>query len=117
MSSIVDKKYAEKYKSKEKDWLSKFIDSQVITEDSKKINTEKLLDLARANGIDVKDWEGQEGGSVPGRMRMTLGNMLRAAARKRHGLNDVESKWHDADAEFIGDVKKVQNPDGTKIAA
>lgn len=136
--SIIDPKYRDKYKG-EKDWLSKFIDDNATTavmktkvtkaedgsETSEEIDTgkrqldlDKLFDLADANGIDARGRYGEQvsNAGAPGRLRMTVGNMLRAAARKRHGLNDINGEWNDADAAFIGDSERSEERDGSKIA-
>jgi hypothetical protein len=46
---------------------------------------------------------------------MTLGNSLRAEARHRHGLMNLEGVFVDAPAEFLGDHPKTKNQDGSKI--
>lgn len=135
--SIIDPKYRTKYRGNA-DWLSSFIDEQVkqavtrektvTAEDGTKttevvktaktrIDMPSLFGLAEANHLDVAKYKADaEKPNAPGRLRMTIGNMLRAVARKRHGLYDIEGVWHDAPADFIGDAEKVQNPDGSKIA-
>lgn len=135
--SIIDPKYRNKYRG-DGDWLSKFIDDQVkapvvkektvTNEDGIKttemvetkqtrISMDHLFALAEANSLNVEKYKADaDKPSAPGRLRMTIGNMLRAAARKRHGLFDYTGTWHDAPAEFIGDSEKTQNPDGSKIA-
>ncbi len=86
------------------------------------INEDAITALAVANGVVVK-----EGGYPnPGSLRMNVGNMLRAAARKRHGLNvptseglidgEVEFEFSDAPDDFEVSETKTHNPDGTKIA-
>ena len=47
---------------------------------------------------------------------MTIGNMLRARAKARHGLFDVEGEWHEASEEFLDGAERTQERDGTKIA-
>lgn len=134
--SIVDPKYRTKYKTAI-DWLASFVDGQVKTAVTKeKVNTaedgtkttetittketrvdlDALFTLARVNGLDVSKYEAQrEQKNAPGRLRMTIGNMLRSAALKRHGLYNVEGDWNDAPAEFVGDKVKTHNRDGSKI--
>jgi len=137
--SIIPDKYQGKYKGAE-DWLSTFIDGQVkvvpmkdktVTEgegDDKiekvisvaagkaKLDLDKLFALTDANAIDSKDMQAQrDRKNAPGRIRMTLGNALRAAAKHRHGLNTIDGTWTDAPAEFVGDAVKTHNPDGSKI--
>lgn len=143
--SIIDPKYAQKYKDKPKDWLGAFLDEhattpvmkeKVVKDDEGKpvlgdddkpktesvetgqrnIDLDKLFAVAQANAVDTTKMEAQrDRPNAPGRIRMTLGNSLRAAARKRHGLYDADKNWIDADADFIGETPKTQNPDGSKI--
>jgi len=137
--SIIPEKYQGKYKGAE-DWLSQFIDGQVKTVPMKdktiiegegddkiekvisvaagkaKLDLDKLFALTDANGIDSKEMQAQrDRKNAPGRIRMTLGNALRAAAKHRHGLNSIDGTWTDAPTEFIGDAVKTHNPDGSKI--
>lgn len=136
--SIIDPKYQGKYK--EKDWLGKFIDEQATDpvmkevklkdEDGKptgetemqptaktKLDLDKFFALADANYIDTASMKEQrDRPNAPGRIRMTLGNSLRAAAKHRHGLFDLDGNWVEAPEEFLGDAEKTQNPDGSKIA-
>ncbi len=137
--SIIPEKYQGKYKGAE-DWLSKFIDDQVkvvpmkdktVTEGEgddaitktitvaagkAKLDLDKLFALTDANNIDSKDMQAQrDRKNAPGRIRMTLGNALRAAAKHRHGLNNLDGNFVEAPAEFIGEAVKTHNPDGSKI--
>lgn len=140
MASIVDSKYRDKYKGN-KDWLATLMDEEVTRAITKtKTTTDKetgavtteevvlkgrtldfelLFALAVANGFKVDEYRRQvESHGAAGRLRMTIGNMLRAAARKRHGLyviRDGAPVWVEASAEFIGDGEKTQNPDGSAI--
>lgn len=134
--SIVDPKYRDKYRENP-DWLTSVINDHcydVVTKEkvtknedgsettetvnTKKtsLNLERFLALAEENHIDVAKYRADmDKKNAPGRLRMTVGNMLRAAAKKRHGLH-VDGKFVHADKEFIGDTPKTHNPDGTKIA-
>ena len=137
--SIIPEKYQGKYKGAE-DWLSQFIDGQVKTVPMKdktttetvdgeevtktisvaagkaKLDLDKLFALTDANAIDSKEMQAQrDRKNAPGRIRMTLGNALRAAAKHRHGLNSIYGTWTEAPADFIGDAVKTHNPDGSKI--
>jgi hypothetical protein len=138
--SIIPEKYQGKYKGAE-DWLSTFIDGQVkvvpmkdktttetidgeevtktisVAAGKAKLDLDKLFALTDANGIDSKEMQAQrDRKNAPGRIRMTLGNALRAAAKHRHGLNTIDGTWTEAPAEFVGDAPKTHNPDGSKIA-
>lgn len=145
--SIIDPKYKDKYKQN-KDWLSKAIEqhayeqktkersktekvegepdkvtSEIVNVGKPAVNLNKLFDVAEANGIKARELYGAQidRPGAPGRLRMTIGNSLRAAAKARHGLNlpvgeGGAYQFVDADAAFIGDLPKTQNPDGSKIA-
>lgn len=135
--SIIDPKYRDKYRQGG-DWLSNFVDGEVkeaitkektvTAEDGTKtvetvqtnktrISMDHLFALAEANSIDVEKYKADaDKPNAPGRLRMTIGNMLRAAAKKRHGLFNVAGEWNDAAADFVGDSEKTHNPDGSKIA-
>lgn len=138
MASIVDSKYAKKYREGG-DWTSRFIDDQtnvpVTREKTRKgedgqettetvtlkrtqLDLDKLFELARANHIDAESHRGQIGRTnAPGRLRMTLGNMLRAAARRQLGLRDLEGEFHPADADTTGERPQTQDPaTGERIA-
>jgi hypothetical protein len=138
--SIIPEKYQGKYKGAE-DWLAKFIDGQVKSVPMKtktvkegegddaiektievaagpaKLDLDKLFGLCKANSIATADMEAQrDRKNAPGRIRMTLGNSLRAEARHRHGLNTIDGEFIEAPAEFVGDAPKTKNADGSKIA-
>ena len=133
--SIISPKY--RGAKKEKDWLAETIEkactdpvtknvektgedgtshTETVTLKKTTFSLDRLFALAEANGLDVDKYKKDvDKPGAPGRLRMTIGNMLRAAARKRHGLN-VGGEFVDASAEFIGDSEKTHNPDGSKIA-
>lgn len=135
--SIVPEKYRDRYRG-DGDWLKKFINGQIVSTVMKEVTTkaedgtettetvptkktsmdlDKLFDLASINSINAREkYEDQvERKNAPGRLRMTIGNMLRAAARHRHGLYNLEGEWVEADADFLGDAPKTHNQDGSKI--
>lgn len=136
-NSIIADKYRDGYKGAE-DWLSEFIDGQVkkpvmktktIKDDDgnetteeyatkqTRVDLEALFTLADQNSLDARARYADQVDrkNAAGRLRMTIGNMLRAAARHRHGLFDVEGEWNDAPEGFLGDHPKTQERDGTKI--
>lgn len=79
---------------------------------------DRMFLLAEVNAIDTttKTFVGLRQTNNIGRARMTIGNMLRAAARKRHGLYDVDGNWIEAPVEARNDGAPTQNRDGSKIA-
>lgn len=118
--SIVDPKYRVK---KEPDWVAdliaagalkyKEVERKIPVEGTDKVNIIKekradgidvdaMFTLAEKNSIDVAKFASQKDASgFTGRFRMTLSNMLRAAAIKRHGLYDLKGKWHEAPPEWL----------------
>lgn len=136
MGSIIDPKY--KGRAARADFVSKLITDHASTPVLKVVKTkdedgtvtetteptgktsidlEKLFAIAEANGFNatLKYGDQVERLNAPGRLRMTIGNVLRAVARKRGGLN-VDGKFVHADDEFMAGALPTHNPDGTKIA-
>lgn len=139
--SIIGKKYGKGYRGAE-DWCRDFIDEQVKVaktstkevknEETGEVTTEtrelkgkvldidKLLGLARVNNLDegaIANLEKQKDKrNAPGRIRMSIGNMLRAAAKKRHGLYDLDGEWTDAPTDFVGETERTEERDGKTIA-
>lgn len=74
-----------------------------------------LKALADANGITYKEY------ANPGMYRMNIGNMLRAAAKKRGGLflpseeEGIGYEFTQADEDFEVNDPLTHNPDGSKI--
>ncbi len=136
--TIMPEKFRDKNYKGAQDWVKSFIDGAVLVAVTKEVTTknedgtettetvdtnktsidmDKLFALAEANSFDVEKYKGDvEKKNAPGRLRMSIGNMLRAAARKRHGLYTIEGEWTDAPADFIGDAELKEHRDGTKIA-
>lgn len=73
------------------------------------VNVDNLKAIALENQLEFKSYPN------PGMARMNVGNMLRAAARKRHGLI-IGGKFVKAPEGFTVNAEKTENPDGTKIA-
>ncbi len=130
--SIIPAKYRDQ--NKEPDWIGSLItkhctNSEQKTDDDGKpvgkakvtLDCEALIAMAEANGLE-KAGEFRPVISTkngPGRVRMSVGNMIRAAARRRGGifhLKDGEPKWNNAPEEFMGDREPTEKRDGTKIA-
>lgn len=118
--SIIGDKYKGKYKGPS-DWTGELIKAQCYgTGDAKGLNLDDLFTMADNNGIDTAEWRRQAGAkNAPGRLRMTIGNQLRAIAKKRHGLKGADGKWHEADQAFIdaAGTEKTEKPDGSPIKA
>lgn len=73
------------------------------------LDVDAIKALAAENNLTVKDYPNT------GMYRMNIGNMLRAAARKRYGLT-INGVWVDAPEGFTVNETKTHNPDGSKIA-
>lgn len=113
--SIVPSKYAGKYKGGGQGPTSDFIRSQCGEGD--KFEFPAFFIIARKNGIaedKVALYEGQVADKTQGangRARMTLGNMLRAIARKNQklvGLNGDEWEVPEAKLEATGAAAKAK---------
>jgi hypothetical protein len=134
--SIIDPKYKGK---KADDWVTGFIDEHVrvpimravdlkdeegnvvgseeVDTGKSFVDLDKLFELATINALDASKFEAQrDRPNAPGRIRMSVGNMLRAAAKRRHGLKGLDGKFVTAPGDFVGDAPLKENPDGTKIA-
>lgn len=124
--SIIGGDYAKKYRERGADWIGELIDKQCVAQDDKGKPTglviEDLFGLAEVNGIDVTKYRTQvDRPNAVGRLRMTIGNMLRARAKRRHGLYATDQKWVKAPKEFLESIDAPEKPteqkDGTKIVA
>ncbi len=61
-----------------------------------------LFELGQRNSLPIDKFQSQTGThGFAGRFRMTVANMLRAAARKRHGLFDAKGKWVEAPVDWL----------------
>lgn len=81
------------------------------------IDIEALFDLAERNGINARERYAEQVGqkNATGRIRMSLGNMLRSRARKRHGLYDAAGEWMKAPKGFTEGHDKTESPDGESL--
>ena len=128
--SIIDPKYAQRYRGS-KDFIGEFIDDQCREEHTEytKSGKEKtvrhmsvnlMLDLAERNGANVGALRNQtDRPNAAGRIRMSVGNMLRARALKRHGLYNLDGDVVGAPREFLQQYEAPSQPtetmDGEKI--
>lgn len=135
--SIIDPKYRDRYRNRELGWFDHFMNDNVMVATSRTktvkdaegnttteevpgkpaIDMDKLFELAGANGVDAKGKYGDQidAKNAAGRLRMTVGNMLRARAKARHGLYNVAGEWVEADEAFLDGAERTQERDGTKI--
>jgi len=122
--SIVDEAYRERYRG-EGDWFKQLVDAECyysviktteeIQEDGtvktiekttakRRLDVERLFDLATENGIEeerlTKFREIVGTNTSEGRIRMSVGNMLRAKAKKEGGLK-VNGTFVKAPEEFL----------------
>ena len=115
--SIIPEKYRKGYKGAS-DWIGELIDkfAKDTSENHKGLDTNALFAFAEVNGLDVDKFKGDIGKkNAPGRLRMTVGNMLRAAARRRGGVFNPNGKWMNAPPGFH-DKEPTEKRDGEKIA-
>lgn len=119
--SIINPKYKGKYKGAS-DFIGELIDSNCRSASEKgqgELNPSLVIQLGRKNNLDAKKLDNLEAQigqkNAPGRIRMTVGNMLRAAAKRRHGLLDLHGNEVAAPEGFeVSD--KTENLDGSRIA-
>lgn len=116
--NMVDEKYRNKYKGSS-DWIGEFIKSNVNKDagDGKSTYDAGLMrKLAEKNGVDAS----KLAEANVGRARMTIGNQLRARAKKRHGLFDINGAWVKAPEDFLKESGAPDSPmedkNGNKIA-
>lgn len=86
------------------------------------IDVDGLFAIAEKNGIDTTNHAKQrDGNGFPGRFRMTLGNMLRARAKRQHGVYDHKGKWSEAPADWLkansAPEAATHKRDGSPVAA
>ena len=69
-------------------WVKEFMDGHVLAKTNGKMTMDPkaLFHLAKVNALDVKKYESRYKPQDAGRVRMTIGNMLRGAASRRHKL-------------------------------
>jgi len=122
-------KHATAYKTKVTETKVEGTDDVVKTETQvpNGVDVDGLFGLAAVNNLDVaKFHEQRDGHGFPGRFRMTVANMLRAAARNRHGIYEPgepgkHASWVEADAAWLkasrppAPVSPTHNRDGSKI--
>lgn len=133
--SIVDPKYRDKYKNAPKDFVALGLDThasatkevkskvvvngEITDQETTKtvvtgVDVDKLFAVAKENNLDVAKYENQrDGHGFPGRFRMTVANMLRAAAKQRHGLT-FGGVWTPAPAEWLTEKEAPDAPTHTK---
>lgn len=81
-----------------------------------KLNVDALCDLADLNGINSDTLRAQKDQkNAPGRIRMSLGNALRATARRRFGLKDLNDEWVDAPEEFTEGLVQKEDQEGNRL--
>lgn len=142
--SIIDPKYRNKYKNRA-EWLSDLLKEHAsltkehpavaaVGEEGKEgykpakdarttvegVDTTALFAIGAENGFNLDKYKNQtDGHGFPGRFRMTVGNMLRAEAKKRHGIM-LGGTFVEAPADWLEANKAPAEPthaqDGTKIA-
>ena len=87
------------------------------------VDVDKIFMLCRVNNIDVDKFERQKGShGFAGRFRMTASNMIRHAAKKRHGIyviQDDRKIWIAAPPEWLAEKnapsEPIENRDGVEV--
>ncbi len=70
------------------EWVKQFMEGFIFKDDNGKrtMDPRALFGLAEVNKLDIKKYKSGFKASDAGRIRMTIGNMLRGAAARRHKL-------------------------------
>ena len=105
-----------------KDWVKEHVDKQTKGKDEKGkdvIDSDKLFALADVNNLPedkVANARKQlkAGTAGVGLISMRISNMLRGAAKKRHGLKTIAGKTVKVPGELV-DGDPTHNMDGSKI--
>lgn len=119
MANMMDEKYRGRYKGGS-DWIGKVINDQcVVTDDegkNPKLDLDKLFALAEVNGLSVENHRATaDQTNAPGRLRMTIGNMLRGKAKKRHGLYAIDKTELVPDSDFAVNPERSEDLDGNEL--
>lgn len=129
--SIISDDYRKANKNKEPDWVKNFMIDQAYTleqlkEGSKKkpellMNRTMLIELATKNGCGEKAAKYSDDGKYNnGNVAMSIGNILRAVAKKRFGLVKLDESFKKipVDDPLVIDLDgPTQKRDGTPIKA
>lgn len=122
MNSIINEKYKGKYKGAS-DPIGELINAQCVGtgEDKKALNIDDLFTMAENNNLDAEklaNFKTQVGTkNAAGRLRMTIGNMLRSAAIKRGGLFGADGKWHANPSDWDKNADPVEDRQGKSLKA
>lgn len=70
------------------EWVKEFMDGFIMLKDNGKrtMDPKALFGLAEVNKLDIKKYKSKYKAADAGRIRMTIGNMLKGAANRRHKL-------------------------------
>lgn len=137
--SIVDPKYAEALRNTT-DFIGEFIADNCTVETSPEVKEkdpetkkmvvkrvaktavdfDSLIELGRVNFLPedkLKAYaKSKKDAGATGRVRMSIGNMLRARALRRHGLYNLKGKWVNAPADFLDGAEQTEDRKGEKLA-
>lgn len=121
-SGIIDPKYREAMANRDPDWVSQHI-AKHASDGEDGVTSKRVIELAKANQLNQESLDQlRKTDANAGRVRMTIGNMLRAAARQRHGLFGTDGKFYKADPAFLKSGKfpapsePTHDREGTKFA-
>lgn len=122
---MISPEYRKAHAKAEPDWLRKFVGEQCygpeqLPEGSKKkakivADVSAMVRLAEANGLDVTRFTTDAYNN--GQKIMNINNVLRAAARKRHGLKSLDGSFKKIrpDDPMIAGHEKTENQDGESL--
>lgn len=99
--SIINDKYKGKYRGAS-DFVGELIAKFCTDTETKRFEPESLRAFAKANGIEDTEKYALRSPQDIARFRMTVGNMLRAKAKRRHVLIGNDGEQYPAPPEFVG---------------
>ncbi len=98
-----------------KDWVSDLVKDQTTGKDGS-FDVTKARKLAEVNGVDASKYA-TETGSERARLRMTVSNILRGKAKRRHGLKDIHGKFQPVPDDIASGLPvAVEDQNGAKVA-
>jgi hypothetical protein len=124
---MISAEYRKQFAAKPKDWARQFVEKhcyseEVLPEGSKKkarivANIDAMVALAKVNGLDASKFNTDAYNT--GQKIMNINNMLRAAAKKRHGLKGPNERFVkiDADDPLIAGTEPSESKDGEPLKA
>lgn len=122
---MISSEYRKAYAAKAPDWIKTFVtkncySDEVLPEGSKKkpkqvADIDKMVALAAVNGLDVSKFNSDAYNT--GQKIMNINNVLRAAAKKRHGLKGFNERFVSipSDDPLIAGTEPTEDKNGNTL--